>query len=216
MDNLTYILFICEAAPMLILLLMLRGRSRVLVGFMMIGIFVSLFSSELNMLFLRLFDNDVFYTTTVITPIVEEILKAIPVLFYALVFSNQHDKVLPVAFAAGVGFALFENMVILVQNIDSVTIGWAVIRGFSTALMHAVCTAAVGFGICFIKKERKLFCCGTFALLTMASIYHGIFNMLMQSDYNVLGVFLPAVTYIPILILHYNYYKDKKEKENAA
>ena len=29
-------------------------------------------------------------------------------------------------------------MVILVQNIESVTIGRAIIRGFSTALMHAV------------------------------------------------------------------------------
>jgi RsiW-degrading membrane proteinase PrsW (M82 family) len=157
-----------------------------------------------------MFNGDMIYVTTTITPISEEIVKAIPVLFYALVFSDNRDRVMPIAFATGVGFATFENMVILVQNIESVTIGWAIIRGFSTALMHAVCTVAVGFGICFIRKRKKLFYCGTFALLTMACIYHGIFNMLVQSNYKYLGFVLPAVTYVPILFQQYQYYKRKK------
>ena len=96
---------------------------------------------------------------------------------------------------------MFENMVILVQNVDNVTIGWAIIRGFATALMHAVCTVVVGYGICFVKKKKKLFYCGTFALLALAMIYHGIFNMLAQSEsLKYYGFFLPAVTYIPVVI----------------
>ena len=70
---------------------------------------------------------------------------------------------------------------------------------------------SIGFGICFVKKKRKLFYIGTFALLTMASIYHGIFNMLVQSDYKFLGFVLPALTYVPILIQQYFYYKRKNE-----
>ena len=170
--------------------------------------------SELNTVLLGLCGDDALYVTTTITPISEEIVKALPILFYAIVFSDKSDKILPIAFATGVGFAMFENMVILVQNVESVTIGWAIIRGFATALMHAVCTVAVGYGICFVKKKKKLFYCGTFALLAMAMIYHGIFNMLVQSDYKYLGFFLPAVTYIPILILHYKYYiKTKKSQQ---
>lgn len=210
MYNLVYILFIALVAPLLLMMFMLRKRSRLLVGYMLIGIFVSIFVSELNTLILNMFNGDMIYVTTTITPISEEIVKAIPVLFYALVFSDNRDRVMPIAFATGVGFATFENMVILVQNIESVTIGWAIIRGFSTALMHAVCTVAVGFGICFIRKRKKLFYCGTFALLTMACIYHGIFNMLVQSNYKYLGFVLPAVTYVPILFQQYQYYKRKK------
>ena len=210
MDNLVYILFIALVAPLILMLLMLRKRSRLLVGYMLIGIFVSLFVSEFNTLILNMFNGDMIYVTTTITPISEEIVKAIPVLFYAIVFSDSRDRVMPIAFATGVGFATFENMVILVQNIESVTIGWAIIRGFSTALMHAVCTVAVGFGICFIRKRKKLFYCGTFALLTMACIYHGIFNMLVQSNYKYLGFVLPAVTYVPILFQQYQYYKRNK------
>ena len=209
MNNLVYILFICLSAPLILMVLMLRRRSRLIVGYMLIGVFVSLFVSELNTVFLKLFYGNALYVTTTITPITEEIVKAIPVLFYALVFHDDRDRVMPIAFAAGAGFGTFENMVVLVQNVENVTIGWAVIRGFATALMHAVCTVAVGFGISFVKKKKKLFCCGTFALLSMACIYHGIFNMLVQSKYQYFGFVLPAVTYIPILFQQYRYYKNK-------
>lgn len=216
MDNLTYILFICTVAPMLILLLMLRGRSRTLLGYLMIGIFVSLFASELNSVLATWLQTDSFYLTTVVTPIAEEIAKALPVVFYALVFTDQQDKVIPVAFAVGVGFAMFENTVILLQNVDSVTVGWAIVRGFITALMHAVCTAAIGYGICFVKKEKALFLCGTFALLSLSIIYHGIFNMLVQSDDKILAIILPLVTYIPLVILQAKYFKNKKKKAQTA
>lgn len=205
-----YILFIALVSPLILMLQMLRKRSRVLVGYMIIGIFVSLFVSELNTILLNLFDGNSEYVTTTITPVTEEIVKAAPVIFYAIVFSDDRDKVMPIAFATGVGFAMFENMVILVQNIETVTIVWAIIRGLATALMHAVCTVAVGYGICFVRKKKKLFYCGTFALLTMAMIYHGIFNMLVQSEYKYLGFVLPSLTYIPILFQHLRYYKKEK------
>lgn len=200
MDNLIYTLFVCTVAPLILMLLLLKKRSKLIVGYMLVGIFVSLFVSELNTILLDLFRGDVIYVTTAITPVSEEIAKAIPVLIYAVLFSNDREKLMTLAFATGIGFAMFENMVILVQNIESVSIGWAVIRGFSTALMHGVCTAAIGYGMSFVRKKRKLFYCGTFALLAMASIYHGIFNMLVQSDYKYLGFVLPAATYIPVLI----------------
>ena len=202
--------YVTNLFGIVLMTLMLRNRSRLLVGYMLIGIFVSLFVSELNTLLLEWSGGDSLYVTTTVTPISEEIVKALPVLFYAIVFSNDRDRVLPIAFAVGVGFAMFENMVILVQNVENVTVGWAIIRGFSTALMHAVCTVGVGYGICFVKKKKKLFYCGTFALLAMAMIYHGIFNMLVQSDYQYFGFFLPAITYIPLLVQHFKYYKNKK------
>lgn len=213
MDNLIYILFICIVAPMLMMLVLLRKRSKLLVGYMIIGICVSLFVSELNTIILNLCNGDVVYVTTTLTPITEEIVKAVPVLFYAIVFSDSRDRVMPIAFATGVGFGMFENIVVLVQNIEDVTLSWAIIRGFSTALMHAICTVTIGFGICFIRKRRKLFYCGTFALLTMACIYHGIFNMLVQSDYRMFGFVLPAATYIPIIIQQYGIFRKQPKKQ---
>lgn len=212
MVNLEYILFICVVAPLLLMLLLLQGRPRLLMRFMIIGIIVCLFASEFNTILLNLFGGDMTYLTTVITPASEEILKTIPVLFYAKVFSDKRDSVLLVALSLGIGFGMFENTVILVQNIDKVTMIWAILRGFATALMHGICTVMVGLGICFINKRRKLFFTGIFALLTFASIYHGIYNML-QLDYKYIGASIPIITYIPILIRQLMYYR-KREEEN--
>ena len=210
MENLIYILFICVVAPMLLMLFMLKKRSRMVIGFMLLGIFISLFVSELNAIILTRLHNDVVLVTTTITPITEELFKALPILFYAIAVSDRQDKVLPLAFSIGIGFGMFENMSVLIQNIRDVTIAWAVIRGFSTALMHGVCTLTVGFGICFVRKKRKLFYCGTFALLALASIYHGVFNMLVQSEYKHFGFLLPALTYIPMLLQQYRFRRSKR------
>ena len=209
MVSLEYILFLCVVVPLGLMLPMLTGRAKLVMGHMIIGIIVCLFVSELNALILPLFDNDLEYTTTVITPITEEIIKAIPILFYAMVFSDKRETVTMLAFALGIGFGMFENMVILVQNIELVTLTWAIIRGFATALMHGICTLSVGFGISFIRKKRKLFYCGTFALLTFAAIYHGIFNML-QTSYKYIGSFIPIVTYVPIFLLQRIQYQKKR------
>ena len=112
---------------------------------------------------------------------------------------------MPISLALGIGFGFFENTVILMQNTGDVTFGWALARGFSTALMHGVCTLTVGYGISFVKKRKKLSLCGTFALLAFAMIYHGIFNMLVQSDYRIFGFILPAATYIPLVYRQHVY-----------
>ncbi len=214
MVNLIYILFICVVSPMLLMLLMLKKRSQLIVGYTILGIFVSLFVSELNSLLLSLFDGDTLYVTTAITPISEEFVKAVPILFYAMVFNDDRDKIMPISLSLGIGFGMFENMVILVQNIEEVTIGWAIIRGFSTALMHGLCTLMVGYGICFVKKKRKLFFSGTFALLTLASIYHGIFNMLVQSEFKYFGFVIPALTYAPMI--GYQFHISKKKQQSKT
>ena len=213
MENMIYILFICMFAPLLLSLPLIKKSSRGIMIFILTGIGVALFISEVNGVFLRLLNNNTLYVTTTITPVTEEIVKALPVLLYAFAISDKRDKLITASFAVGIGFALFENTYILTQTATNVTIGWAIIRGFSTALMHGICTAAIGFGMSFVKKKRKLFYCGTIALLLLSVTYHGIFNMLVQSEsLKYFGFFLPAVTYIPILIAQIRSVKKKAAK----
>ena len=213
MVSLEYVLFICIAVPLFLMLLLMEGRSKLLLGFMLIGMTVCLFISEVNSLLLPLFDGDMVYMTTVITPITEELAKMIPVLFFALVFDDKRETLFMISLALGIGFGLFENTVILVQNIESATIVWALIRGFSTALMHGICTLCVGLGISFVRKRRKLFWSGLFALLTLAAVYHGIFNML-QLENKYVGAAIPILTYIPIIFFRVR--NLRKSKETAA
>lgn len=217
MANLIYILFICVLAPLLLTLPLMKGASRRVMLYLIIGICVSLFISEINGRILIASNNQTLLVTTTFTPITEEIIKALPVLLYAFLFSDDREKLLPLAFATGIGFALFENTVILIQSIDNVSIIWAIIRGFSTALMHGICTAAVGYGMSFVRKKKKLFVSGTFALLAFAVIYHGLFNMLVQSkNLQYVGFFMPAVTYIPLIIYLVFSVRNKKQKSTTV
>ena len=84
----------------------------------------------------------------------------------------------------------------------------AVIRAFGAGLMHGMCTLLVGVGISFVKKKSKIFVVGTFALLSTAITYHGIYNMLVQSDFRAIGFLLPITTYIPFVV-----WRIKKKKK---
>jgi hypothetical protein len=66
--------------------------------------------------------------------------------------------------------------------------------------MHGMCTLLVGVGISFVKKKKKLFVVGTFGLLSTAIVYHGIYNILIQSRYSIIGALFPVATYIPFFI----------------
>lgn len=200
MDNLSYIIFTCLTVSLGLMLPLMEKKTRRIMIFMLAGIFACLFVSELNGILLGLFNNDVFYVTTTITPVTEEIIKTLPILYYAIVFSDDRRTLTANAFAVGVGFAVLENIVVLTQNIENVTILWALARGFGSGLVHGICTVMVGFGISYIKKRRKLFYCGTFALLSAAIIYHAIFNILVQSEYQYFGILLPIITYIPVVL----------------
>lgn len=61
----------------------------------------------------------------------------------------------------------------------------AFVRGLVSGLVHGICTVMVGWGIPHIRKHSKFYFCGTFALLGGAIIYHAIYNLLVQSQFQV-------------------------------
>ncbi|MBQ4310904.1 MAG: PrsW family intramembrane metalloprotease [Oscillospiraceae bacterium] len=213
MEHMTTVLFICIALPMLPMILIFPDkRSRLFLGFMITGALICHIAGDVNTYLLGLFDGDMMYVTTTITPISEELLKTLPVLFYAAVCSDDRDILIPIAFAEGIGFAILENSVILIQNLNSVSLEWALARVIGAALMHGACTAAIGMGISFIRKRRKLFFCGTFSLLIAAFIFHASFNVLVQSEYSPAAFVMPAAVYVPLTVNAVRRWKGTSEK----
>ena len=199
MDNMIYILFISISIPLLLMALLMEKKARMPISFMVIGIFVSVFASEVNGLLSNLLSMDTYSMTVIVTPVSEELLKALPVLYYAVVISDKRERLFTASMAIGIGFALLENAYFLL-NSDNFTIIIAIIRAFGAGLMHGMCTLLVGVGISFVKKKRKLFAVGTFGLLSTAIVYHGIYNILIQAEFSIVGALLPIATYIPFLI----------------
>jgi len=199
MDNLNYIVFICIVVALGMMLPLLERKTRGVVIFVITGVCCCLFISEVNNIILNALDNDLRYVTTNLTPITEEIVKALPILYCATVITDDRRTLIMNAFAVGVGFALLENMIVLLQSVENVTILWALVRGFGSGLVHGLCTVMVGYGISYLRKRRKLFWCGTFALLSAAITYHAVYNVLVQSQFRMAGILLPAFSYIPAI-----------------
>ena len=199
MDNMIYILFISISVPLLLMALLMEKKARLPISFMIIGIFVSVFASEVNGLLSNLLSMDMYSKTVIVTPVSEELLKALPILYYAIVISDKRERLFTASMAIGIGFALLENAYFLL-NSDNFTIIIAIIRAFGAGLMHGMCTLLVGVGISFVKKKSKMFAVGTFGLLSTAIVYHGIYNILIQSEFSIVGALLPIATYIPFLI----------------
>ncbi len=135
--------------------------------------------------------------TTFQAPLVEEILKAIPILL--LLRTKRIGFLVDAAifgFAAGTGFALVENVYYL-GALPNASIGLWIVRGFGTAVMHGGSTAIVGT----ITKAvtGRAGSRSWFALpgLLVAYLFHALFNSFLVppvvSALIVLAVFPPLL-----------------------
>lgn len=211
MDYLIYILFVSVFVPILLMACLIEKKARQPIIFVLIGIFVSVFAAEVNGLLRTLLPMSAFEVTIIVTPITEEILKAVPILVFAIVLDAKKEALFTAAMAVGIGFAVLENAYYLLNDASFNMID-AIIRAFGAGLMHGMCTLLIGVGISFVKKKSKIFVVGTFALLSTAITYHGIYNMLVQSDYRAVGFLLPISTYIPFVVWRMNKKKTIKSK----
>lgn len=206
MGNIIYVLFVSISVPMLLMALLVEKKARLPVVFMLIGIVVSVFAGEVNGVLSKVLSMDLYSITVIVTPVSEELLKALPILYYALVISDKRERLFTASMAIGIGFAVLENAYYFVNYVDFSMIK-AVIRAFGAGLMHGMCTLLVGVGISFVKKKRKLFAVGTFGLLSTAIVYHGVYNILIQSKFSTAGALLPIATYIPFVVWRIKYRK---------
>jgi len=207
MDNLIFVILICIGIPLALSLLFLEKRSRLFVGYMIIGAYMCAFAAQVNTVLRDLSGESYLYVTTNITPVSEELLKALPVLVFALVINDNRRDLLSISIATGIGFAIIENIFIFVQNGSALSLLWSIQRVFGASLMHSLCTAMVGYGVSFARKRRKLFFPGTFALLVAAMVYHALYNTIVQSRLSGFAFLLPVLTYLPLAV---GYVREKK------
>lgn len=196
------IAFICFAVPLVLMLPVLRGRARWLISYLLIGSYLTVCAGMVNGLIRAALGISSLELSLSVAPITEEALKALPVLVYALAFSDRRDDVLPLAFSCGVGFAITENAYLMMSAGAAASVSWALVRGLATSLMHGVCTLAVGFGITYVRRQRKLFYTGIFGLLAAAITYHATFNLLISASgaWCAAGLALPLATYAPAVL----------------
>jgi RsiW-degrading membrane proteinase PrsW (M82 family) len=193
-------IFLCIAAPLLIGLLLLRGETRRFIGFFGLGILACLLATYVNGYVAVLVVNDHASLSAAqimvqVTPICEELMKALPVFIFAAVTLPRRRDIVAVALAVGLGFATFENICYLAQY-GAQDMAFVLIRGFSAGVIHAVCAALLGYGYAALHKRGRLVVPGAFALLCLSATYHGIYNLLVMAGgaWQTAGYILPLLT----------------------
>ena len=199
MENLNLILFIGIVIPLGLMLLIFDGKARTDLIFLILGLTVCLFCGELSAILARFIPFSFRFLTTNLTPVTEEVFKALPILFYAFLYKPKRRELLEASIAVGVGFAILENAFLLAGNLPAVSVTTGILRGLGAGTMHAQTTLAVGVGMSFIHTRRKLFLTGTVALLSVAIVFHSVYNNIVSTPHGSWGVLLPISLFIPLV-----------------
>lgn len=208
MDNLVNI-FIAVATPFLICSFLVEKREQVRLVSMLAGFTTAFLTGYANSFFVELFGLDVVTATQNMTPIVEEIMKLLPVLFFALGFAEDKKQIQVVAVEIGLGFSIMENSAYLVSyGADS--LAYVIVRGLATGVLHPLCLLVSGIGVCALFEGKKFALLRLFAFVCTAMMVHGMYNLLVQAgqmSFRLTGCFLPLASAILFVLYRKKYWK---------
>lgn len=108
----TYIenVFLCMLAPLLVAGICMGRRQLKTFVFCFAGMGACLFSAYLNTFLAIWYQANSFTATVEIAPVVEEVVKLLPLLFYLLVFEPKPARIRIAVLIVAVSFATFENI----------------------------------------------------------------------------------------------------------
>ena len=194
----TYIenVLICMASPLLIAALCMGKRQTKFFLFCFAGMGACLLSAYINTFLTAIYEADAFAATSEIAPVVEEVMKLLPLLFYLLVFEPKAEQIKIAAVIVALSFATFENVCYLIQN-GAEHFSFIFFQGIGTGAMHVICGAIVGGGLVYVWRRTWLKIAGTCGLLGAAITIHAIYNLLIAY-----GSAAQYIAYLlPVLIL---------------
>ena len=195
-------IFICLAAPFLIAALGTNAGNRKNYLFIVLGFVCCIISAYLNTFFSALYNARDTYAVLEISPVIEETVKLLPLLFGLIVFELQPKEGGNIIFNIAAGFATFENVCYLLEN-GTGNLFYLFVRGFSSGAMHITCAFIIGYGLRVFRRPAALRAAGIFGLLCVAITFHATFNMLMKTDGIIkqLGYAIPIASCIVLLLL---------------
>ena len=217
MEERELIIYLCIVLPIIPVIFALKDKySRNFLIYTIIGLTVCLVSAQINTLLVQAFNIDMLNYSVSISPIIEEILKVIPIIYFVILFAKDDEQILPLAFAIGIGFGILESIVVYINSEVQLDVGWAIVRGLGASLMHSACTAMITIGISYEFHNKKCHLEGIIGLLSAAIIYHATFNVFVQSKYSIIALLMPLLLFVPINYIEYKkkkYFEDiEKEK----
>ena len=206
-------IFICLAAPIVISVFCIRGKGRPMMFFVLSGMTVCLLSSYISTFLTASFSLDYVTASITVTPIVEEAMKFLPLLFFYLLTDPDNESLFLSSIAVGVGFATFENCCYILTS-GAGRLSYILVRGLATGVMHIVSILALSLGIMLVIWLQALSFPAIAGLLSLSTTFHALYNLLVSKPgmTSRIGYALPVLTaaalYLP--------YKNLRRKLSGA
>ena len=172
-------ILLCIAIPLVISLLFVRGDVRRYTAAFLFGMGVSLIAAYISgvlNLISGMGEND---TSVFLSPIVEELMKLMPLLFFIVLFTPEEHTLTMLAVAIGAGFATFENCCyILTSGAESFT--FIMIRGLAVGVMHIVSILALAVWFIIAKHLQVFSFSSIIGGLSLSMVFHALYNLLVS------------------------------------
>ena len=193
----------CMALPLVIAAFIVKGASRRFVVNFLLGMVVCLLGAYVSGFIDIAFDYGTEGTAIFISPVVEEAMKVLPLLFFFLMFEPEDDRLIHAAVGVGAGFASFENVCSMVSS-GTENLGFLLIRGLAVGVMHIVSVFALALGLVIARKFKVSGLSTIIGSLSVSMLFHGAYNLLASKPgiYSAVGFGLPIVTALVLVIVY--------------
>ena len=198
-------ILICIAVPLAISLHFINGNARRIIASFIAGMIVCILSAYMAGFFQSASGFTPEDTSIFISPIIEEIMKLLSVLFCVYVFNPSDEKIQLFAVGIGAGFATFENSCYLLSP-GVQHLGYVLIRGAAVGVMHIVTMVAIAKGIKILKTYMVFSFAGIAGVLSLSMTVHALYNLLVSkpgiSSY--IGYVMPMVCAVLLYAINGN------------
>lgn len=207
-------IFLCLAVPLILSMLFRKGKQRTFTTFVILGMGCCLLSAYVSSFFAGYYHAGTAAAVMEITPVCEEVMKFLPLLFYLLVFEPDKQEVISPAIGIAVGFATFENVCYLIEN-GAADFYDILIRGVSAGSLHLLCGIALSCGIAYVFRKKWIMVTGTIGALGACVVFHGIYNILITAKgrWNLIGYLFPIFLIFALLVVKKSRFYKKIEFE---
>ncbi len=173
-------ILLCIASPLLLSVIFVCNQARGYVLAFVAGMVACLLAAYVTGFIRLLIGWDETELRIFLSPVVEEMVKLIPLLLMLLMTEPGDDALLLLAVALGTGFATFENCCSLLSS-ETISFSFVLIRGLAVGVMHIVSVLALSLGIIAARRLRLLSLPGFVGAFSISVIFHGLYNLLVSA-----------------------------------
>lgn len=165
--------------PMVFLLFFVRGGTKRAIAGILIGMISSLLAAYISSWIALVMEADLVDYTLYIAPVVEEIMKLLPIGLFFVLLKPQAEAILSFSACVGAGVATFENCCFILDE-GAELITYTLVRGAAVGIMHVLCAMMCGIGMVIIKRFRQAIVPCIIGSLALACTIHGLYNLLVS------------------------------------